>query len=279
MPSGSPRSRSQSSSTAAVATTRAIRWADCSANRYSVGSPATRMSTTPNGSPATPPCGRSSAVRVSIVRQLRAADGRPRDRVAGDRRQPGGAHGSVGRLDRLRARTQAARQHHPRHGQFREPDPRRAGRLGLERSLRLHLLPPAVRFQSVRRSGAQPAPARQRPQCRGLAPGAGAGDRPLPRAGRRSLLPRRCGVRQAEDLRAARGRGHPLRDPATGQPGVAAASCPPADAAGRPPKKPIVSYASFHYQAAGWTRARRVVAKVQWHQGELYPRVGFIVYL
>ena len=46
---------------------------------------------------------------------------------------------------------------------------------------------------------------------------------------------------------------------------------------GRPPKKPIVSYASFHYQAAGWTRARWVVAKVEWHQGELYPRVGFIV--
>jgi Transposase DDE domain group 1 len=46
---------------------------------------------------------------------------------------------------------------------------------------------------------------------------------------------------------------------------------------GRPPKKPIVSYASFHYQAKGWTRARRVVAKVEWHQGELYPRVGFIV--
>jgi Transposase DDE domain group 1 len=38
---------------------------------------------------------------------------------------------------------------------------------------------------------------------------------------------------------------------------------------GRPPKKPIVAYASFHYQAAGWTRARRVVAKVEWHQGEL----------
>jgi Transposase DDE domain group 1 len=46
---------------------------------------------------------------------------------------------------------------------------------------------------------------------------------------------------------------------------------------GRPPKKPVVSYASFHYQADGWTRARRVVAKVEWHQGELYPRVGFIV--
>jgi hypothetical protein len=38
---------------------------------------------------------------------------------------------------------------------------------------------------------------------------------------------------------------------------------------GRPPKKPIVSYAGFHYQAKGWTRARRVVAKVEWHQGEL----------
>ena len=46
---------------------------------------------------------------------------------------------------------------------------------------------------------------------------------------------------------------------------------------GRPPKKPVVSFASFHYQANGWTRARRVVAKVEWHQGELYPRVGFIV--
>ena len=46
---------------------------------------------------------------------------------------------------------------------------------------------------------------------------------------------------------------------------------------GRPPKKPIVSYASFRYQAKGWTKARRVVAKVEWHQGELYPRVGFIV--
>jgi Transposase DDE domain group 1 len=38
-----------------------------------------------------------------------------------------------------------------------------------------------------------------------------------------------------------------------------------------------VTFASFRYQAKGWTRARRVVAKVEWHQGELYPRVGFIV--
>src|SRR5918996_2839210 len=46
---------------------------------------------------------------------------------------------------------------------------------------------------------------------------------------------------------------------------------------GRPPKKPQVSFASFSYQAQSWTKSRRVVAKVEWHQGELYPRVGFLV--
>ena len=46
---------------------------------------------------------------------------------------------------------------------------------------------------------------------------------------------------------------------------------------GRPPKKPQVSFASFTYQAQSWAKPRRVVAKVEWHQGELYPRVGFII--
>jgi Transposase DDE domain group 1 len=46
---------------------------------------------------------------------------------------------------------------------------------------------------------------------------------------------------------------------------------------GRPPKKPQVFFASFSYQAESWSKPRRVVAKVEWHQGELYPRVGFIV--
>jgi hypothetical protein len=36
-------------------------------------------------------------------------------------------------------------------------------------------------------------------------------------------------------------------------------------------------YASFSYQAASWSRPRRVVAKVEWHPGELYPRAGLIV--
>jgi hypothetical protein len=43
---------------------------------------------------------------------------------------------------------------------------------------------------------------------------------------------------------------------------------------GRPPRKPQVFHASFTYQAQSWTKPRRVVAKVEWHQGALYPRVG-----
>ena len=43
-----------------------------------------------------------------------------------------------------------------------------------------------------------------------------------------------------------------------------------------PSREPIVSYHDFAYQAQSWHLPRRVVAKVEWHQGELFPRVGFI---
>jgi hypothetical protein len=46
---------------------------------------------------------------------------------------------------------------------------------------------------------------------------------------------------------------------------------------GRPPQKPTVWYHDFRYQAGSWEHPRRVVAKVEWHLGELFPRVGFIV--
>jgi Transposase DDE domain group 1 len=36
-------------------------------------------------------------------------------------------------------------------------------------------------------------------------------------------------------------------------------------------------FASFSYQAQSWNKPRRVLAKVEWHPVELYPRVGFIV--
>ena len=49
------------------------------------------------------------------------------------------------------------------------------------------------------------------------------------------------------------------------------------DPVGRPPNHVRRSHASFHYQAESWTKPRRVIAKVEWHPGELVPRVGFIV--
>jgi len=45
----------------------------------------------------------------------------------------------------------------------------------------------------------------------------------------------------------------------------------------RPSLRPKVFYHSFQYQAKSWHHARRVIAKVEGHRGELFPRVGFIV--
>jgi len=39
----------------------------------------------------------------------------------------------------------------------------------------------------------------------------------------------------------------------------------------------VVRFKTFLYQAASWKTVRRVVAKVEFHCGELFPRVGFIV--
>jgi hypothetical protein len=36
-------------------------------------------------------------------------------------------------------------------------------------------------------------------------------------------------------------------------------------------------YADFEYQAASWDKERRVIAKIEWHPGELLPRVSLIV--
>jgi hypothetical protein len=46
---------------------------------------------------------------------------------------------------------------------------------------------------------------------------------------------------------------------------------------GRPSKKPKVFFHDFSYRAASWKKPRRVIAKVEWHLGELFPRVGFVV--
>jgi Transposase DDE domain group 1 len=78
------------------------------------------------------------------------------------------------------------------------------------------------------------------------------------------------------ELLEAEGMGYAIRLPANAvlQERIAHLLTRPS---GRPPKKPQVFFASFAYQAQSWAKPRRVVAKVEWHQGELYPRVGFLV--
>ena len=46
---------------------------------------------------------------------------------------------------------------------------------------------------------------------------------------------------------------------------------------GRPAHHVRRCHTSFSYQAGSWSKPRRVIAKVEWHPEELYPRVGFIV--
>lgn len=44
-----------------------------------------------------------------------------------------------------------------------------------------------------------------------------------------------------------------------------------------PSGSPPTRYRSVQYRAASWDRARLVIAKVEHHLGELFPRVGFFV--
>ena len=46
---------------------------------------------------------------------------------------------------------------------------------------------------------------------------------------------------------------------------------------GRLSRKPKVFYHSFQCQAKLWDTPRGVMAKVEWHAGELFPRMGFMV--
>src|SRR5262249_60432011 len=86
------------------------------------------------------------------------------------------------------------------------------------------------------------------------------------------------GLCNARGLRVSGGGADQIRDPATGQPVLQSRigdllTRP----VGRPPHHVRRLHANFSYQAGTWTKPRRVIAKVEWHPGELYPRVGFIV--
>jgi hypothetical protein len=47
---------------------------------------------------------------------------------------------------------------------------------------------------------------------------------------------------------------------------------------GRPPRiGPQLKVVDFHYQAKSWKKPRRVVCKLEWPQGEMFPKINFIV--
>ena len=91
------------------------------------------------------------------------------------------------------------------------------------------------------------------------------------------LFPRRRGLRQPGHLRylEAEGVKYAIRRPANRVPqeGFGHLLTRPV---GRPPNEVRRSYANFTYQAGSWSKPRLVVAKVEWHPGELDPRVGFV---
>ena len=70
-----------------------------------------------------------------------------------------------------------------------------------------------------------------------------------------------------------------VRDPAACQPSLAGAGSATCSSArsGALRTRSVASTPASRYQAGSWKKPRRVVAKVEWHPGELYPRVGFIV--
>ena len=172
------------------------------------------------------------------------------------------------------------RRHRARHGQLRQPDLRRAGGHGLQRPLRLHLLPPAVRVQPVRRPGALPPAARQRR----TAPMAGAtcwsrwsratasGDmRRFFRGDAAFALPELYEYLEAEGYRYAI-RLRPTRC-------CSARIEPSADAPGRPSAEPCPTAST----PASATRPESGASRAGWWprsngiRASCIPRVGFIV--
>jgi hypothetical protein len=119
---------------------------------------------------------------------------------------------------------------------------------------------------------------RQRAQRRRLAGRAGAGGRPLPRHGERRYFRGDAAFANPEiyEFLEAEGYGYAIRLPTNpvlqGKIGYLLKR-----PVGRPPQEVRRFFASFSYRAQSCNKPRHVVAKVEWHPGELYPRVGFIV--
>jgi hypothetical protein len=117
------------------------------------------------------------------------------------------------------------------------------------------------------------------PQRRGLGRTAVAGDRAAAEAGQaRGVFRADAAFAKPEIYEALEEREvkYAIRIPSNGslERNIAELLTRPA---GRLSHKPVFRYQSFLYQAESWKKARRVVAKVEFHVGELFPRFGFIV--
>src|ERR1019366_5844535 len=111
-----------------------------------------------------------------------------------------------------------------------------------------------------------------------LAAGFVARDRAIPGPRYPQVFPRRLRVRPPEVVRVAGTGSVPVRHPTQGQPRSGAEDRRwMTRPVGRPSGKPKVFYHGFRYRAGSWGCDRRVVAKIAWHAGELFPRDGFIV--
>ena len=94
----------------------------------------------------------------------------------------------------------------------------------------------------------------------------------------KNFFSRRCCIRHSRVVCLSRSRALQLRDPTEGQPACCRGNRVSAEASGGPTAARATPVSRLHVSgAASWDKARRVVAKVEWHQGELLPRVGFIV--
>ena len=93
------------------------------------------------------------------------------------------------------------------------------------------------------------------------------------------LAPGGCGICQSRPLRVLRKEANLLFHPPSGQQQIEEDHPTSPEAARRSPSKGRVQVRviEFQYQAEKWNKPRRVVCKIEWHVGELFPHVGFIV--
>src|SRR5439155_13256081 len=215
------------------------------------------------------------------ARRVHEPDGPLRDGRDDLDAEPDGLGRSLRALDRPRANPAAGNGARVGHRQQREPDLRHAGRHRIPHTTATSLAPATTRCSCSTRTATWSDARCGRGTCTVPTGGArcsirwsrgyrGQALRRLLRGDAAFALPDVYEYLEAEGFRYA------IRLPANQvlQNRIAHLLTRPV---GRPPHYVRRFHASFRYQAQSWSRPRRVVAKVEWHPGELYPRVGFIV--